>query len=81
MEGKKLKKFTVALLTAAVITGSTIAYAADGIITSIDTDPDTQYITVSGKISYRKQQRASYFESNKSGRCTAGRYNIMYISG
>lgn len=67
MEGKKLKKFTVALLTAAVITGSTIAYAADGIITSIDTDPDTQYITVSGKINSESNRERVTLRVTKAG--------------
>lgn len=45
-----MKKFIAGLLAAAVIPLNAAAIAADGSITSISVDPDTQYITVTGKI-------------------------------
>lgn len=45
-----MKKFAAGLLVAAIMINGAVAFAADGAITSISTDPDTQYITVSGTI-------------------------------
>lgn len=62
-----MKKFSAGLLSAAIIIGGVTAFAADGTITSISIDPDTQYITVSGTINSESDRERVTLRVTKTG--------------
>lgn len=62
-----MKKFSAGLLSAAIIIGGVTAFAADGTITAISIDPDTQYITVSGTINSESDRERVTLRVTKAG--------------
>lgn len=62
-----MKKFSAGLLSAAIMIGGVTAFAADGTITSISIDPDTQYITVSGTINSDSDRERVTLRVTKTG--------------
>lgn len=72
-----MKKLAAGLLTAAIIINGMAVFADGGTITSISTDPDTQYITVSGVINSDNDRERVTLRITKKG-TTPDKDTILY---